>query len=264
MAQNVLTPPDTPEEEGMTLLDHARELRDRLFKAVIALAIGAAVGVVFSERILLILLGPYGASQLLVLSPTSSLTQVFTVSLTFGAILALPFILYQILAFVFPGLMPNEKKWILIGLPFGFILFILGATFAFFVMLPAAVGFLTSIFPTVFKYELTPDEYIPFVAGVMFWMGAAFEMPLIIFILAKANVLNANVLTKHWRWAVVIIAVIAAFITPTPDPINMGIVMVPLLLLYGLSIILAKIARRNAVTPAMLDPEEKVKDADAK
>lgn len=246
-------------EEGMTLLDHVRELRDRLFKAVIALLIGAAVGLFFAERIIQILLGPYGARPLLVISPTSSLTNVFTVALTVGMVLALPFILYQILAFIFPGLMPNERKWILLGLPFGFVLFVLGATFAFFVMLPAAVGFLTGIFPSVFKYDLTPDEYIPFVAGVMFWMGVAFEMPLIIFILAKANVVNARVLQKHWRWAVVIIAVIAALITPTPDPINMSIVMVPLLLLYVFSILMAKLARRNVVTPAMLDPEEEVK-----
>jgi sec-independent protein translocase protein TatC len=259
MAQDI-----TPEEleEGMTLLDHVRELRDRLFKAVIALALGAAVGLAFSERIIQILLEPYGARQLLVTSPTSSLTNVFTVSLTVGAILALPFILYQILAFIFPGLLPSEKKWILLGLPFGFILFVFGATFAFFVMLPAAVSFLTGIFPTVFKYDLTPDEYIPFVAGVMFWMGVAFEMPLIIFILAKANVVNARVLQRNWRWAVVIVAIIAALITPTPDPINMSIVMVPLLLLYAFSIFMAKIARRNAVTPAMLDPEEKVKDVE--
>jgi sec-independent protein translocase protein TatC len=260
MAQNVITtPPDDQPEEGMTLLEHVRELRDRLFKAVVALMIGAGVGLVFSERIIQILIGPYGARQLLVTSPTSSLTNVFTVSLTVGAILALPFILYQILAFVFPGLLPNEKRWILLGLPFGFLLFVLGAMFAFFVMLPAAVSFLTGIFPTVFKYELTPDEYIPFVAGVMFWMGVAFEMPLIIFILAKANVINAHVLKKHWRWAVVGVAIIAALVTPTPDPINMSIVMVPLLGLYGLSIVLAGLARRNAKVPAMLDPEEKVK-----
>lgn len=259
MAQDI-----TPEEleEGMTLLDHVRELRDRLFKAVLALMIGAAVGLAFAERIIQILLEPYGERQLLVTSPTSSLTNVFTVALTVGVILALPFIMYQILAFIFPGLMPNEKKWILLGLPFGFILFVLGATFAFFVMLPAAVGFLTGIFPTVFKYDLTPDEYIPFVAGVMFWMGVAFEMPLIVFILAKANVVNARVLQRNWRWAVVIVAVIAALITPTPDPINMSIVMVPLLLLYVFSIVLAKVARRNAMTPAMLDPEEKVKEVE--
>lgn len=262
MAQNVQSVEEIQTEDGMTLLDHVRELRDRLFKAVIALAIGAAVGLVFAERIIQVLLGPYGARQLLVTSPTSSLTNVFTVSLTFGMILALPFILYQVLAFVFPGLMPNEKRSILLGLPFGFVLFALGATFAFFVMLPAALTFLTGIFPTVFEYRLTPDEYIPFVAGVMFWMGVAFEMPLIIFILAKANVVNANVLKKQWRWAVVIIALLAALITPTPDPINMSIVMVPLLLLYGFSIVMATLARRNPTVPAILDPEEKIEKSE--
>ncbi|MCS7088826.1 MAG: twin-arginine translocase subunit TatC [Thermoflexales bacterium] len=246
-------------EEGMTLMEHLAELRERLIKSVIALVVGAAVGLALSEHILKILLGPYGPSkQLLVTNPLSPLTNVFVVSVTFGAILASPVVLYQILAFVFPGLLPHERRWVLIALPFGFGLFVLGAAFAFFVMLPAAVGFLTSIFPTVFTVALTPDDYIPFVAGVMFWMGVAFEMPLIVFALAKANVLNARVLARHWRWAVIIIAVIAALITPTPDPINMSLVMVPLLLLYGLSILLAALARRNASVPAMLDPEEKV------
>jgi len=243
----------------MTLMEHLAELRERLIKSFIALAVGAVIGLVLSEQILKFLLSPYGPSkQLLVTNPLSPLTNVFVVSVTFGAILASPVVLYQILAFVFPGLLPHERRWVLIALPFGFGLFILGAAFAFFIMLPAAVGFLTSIFPSVFTVALTPDDYIPFVAGVMFWMGLAFEMPLIVFVLAKANVLNARVLVRHWRWAVVIIAVLAALITPTPDPINMSLVMVPLMLLYGLSIVLAALARRNAAVPALLDPEEKV------
>jgi len=261
MAQNSRSVQQVTEDEGMTLADHLRELRERLLKSVIALVVGTAVGLAFAEQILKVLLAPYGpAKQLLVTSPISPLTNVFTVSVTTGAILALPFILYQALAFIFPGLLPHERRWVMIALPFGFGLFLLGVLFAFFVMLPAAVGFLTGIFPSVFNVALTPDDYIPFVAGVMFWMGVAFEMPLIIFVLAKANVINANLLKRHWRWAVVIVAVLAALITPTPDPLNMSIVMVPMLLLYGLSIILAYLARRNATVPALLDPNEKVKE----
>jgi len=261
MSQDIRTVQQAVEDQAMTLADHLRELRERLLKSVIALAIGTAVGLAFAEQILKVLLAPYGpAKQLLVTSPISPLTNVFTVSVTTGAILALPFILYQALAFIFPGLLPHEKRWVLIALPLGFGLFLMGVLFAFFVMLPAAVGFLTGIFPSVFNVALTPDDYIPFVAGVMFWMGVAFEMPLIIFVLAKANVINANLLKRHWRWAVVIVAVLAALITPTPDPLNMTIVMVPLLLLYGLSIILAYLARRNATVPALLDPNEKVKE----
>jgi sec-independent protein translocase protein TatC len=262
MAQDIRTVQQAVEDQAMTLADHLRELRERLLKSVIALAIGTAVGLAFAEQILKVLLAPYGpAKQLLVTSPISPLTNVFTVSVTAGAILALPFILYQALAFIFPGLLPHEKRWVLIALPLGFGLFLMGVLFAFFVMLPAAVGFLTGIFPSVFNVALTPDDYIPFVAGVMFWMGVAFEMPLIVFVLAKANVINASLMKRHWRWAVVIVAVLAALITPTPDPLNMSIVMVPLLLLYGLSIILAYLARRNATVPALLDPDEKVKRA---
>ena len=262
MAQNSRSVQQVTEDEGMTLADHLRELRERLLKSVIALVVGTAVGLAFAEQILRVLLAPYGpAKQLLVTSPISPLTNVFTVSVTTGAILALPFILYQALAFIFPGLLPHERRWVMIALPFGFGLFLLGVLFAFFVMLPAAVGFLTGIFPSVFNVALTPDDYIPFVAGVMFWMGVAFEMPLIVFVLAKANVINASLMKRHWRWAVVIVAVLAALITPTPDPLNMIIVMVPLLLLYGLSIILAYLARRNATVPALLDPDEKVKRA---
>ncbi len=262
MAQDIRTVQQAVEDQAMTLADHLRELRERLLKSVIALAIGTAVGLAFAEQILKVLLAPYGpAKQLLVTSPISPLTNVFTVSVTAGAILALPFILYQALAFIFPGLLPHEKRWVLIALPLGFGLFLMGVLFAFFVMLPAAVGFLTGIFPSVFNVALTPDDYIPFVAGVMFWMGVAFEMPLIVFVLAKANVINASLMKRHWRWAVVIVAVLAALITPTPDPLNMIIVMVPLLLLYGLSIILAYLARRNATVPALLDPDEKVKRA---
>ena len=262
MSQDIRTVQQAVEDQAMTLADHLRELRERLIKSVIALAIGTAVGLAFAEQILKVLLAPYGpAKQLLVTSPISPLTNVFTVSVTAGAILALPFILYQALAFIFPGLLPHEKRWVLIALPLGFGLFLMGVLFAFFVMLPAAVGFLTGIFPSVFNVALTPDDYIPFVAGVMFWMGVAFEMPLIVFVLAKANVINASLMKRHWRWAVVIVAVLAALITPTPDPLNMIIVMVPLLLLYGLSIILAYLARRNATVPALLDPDEKVKRA---
>jgi sec-independent protein translocase protein TatC len=262
MSQDIRTVQQAVEDQAMTLADHLRELRERLIKSVIALAIGTAVGLAFAEQILKVLLAPYGpAKQLLVTSPISPLTNVFTVSVTTGAILALPFILYQALAFIFPGLLPHEKRWVLIALPLGFGLFLMGVLFAFFVMLPAAVGFLTGIFPSVFNVALTPDDYIPFVAGVMFWMGVAFEMPLIVFVLAKANVINASLMKRHWRWAVVIVAVLAALITPTPDPLNMIIVMVPLLLLYGLSIILAYLARRNATVPALLDPDEKVKRA---
>lgn len=260
MAEQVVDQNELNQEEGMSLLEHLRELRDRLFKSVIALVIGTAVGLAFSERVLQFIILPYIQATglpLQTLAPTEALTNVFIISVTVGAILALPVIVYQILAFVMPGLLPKEKIWVFLGVPLSTILFLLGALFTWFIMLPTAIAFLTNIYPSVFKAELTADSYIPFVTGVVFWMGVAFQMPLIIFIMAKANVVNARVLAKQWRYAVVIIAAVAAFITPTPDPINMSIVMAPLLLLYVLSIGMAALARRGKTTPPMLDPDEK-------
>ena len=257
MAQQVIKPDELEQEEGMSLLDHLRELRDRVFKGVIALVIGFVIGLLLSQQILLFIKTPY-SDQLMVTGPVEALTNVFTVSLTFGAAIAMPVIVYQILAFIMPGLLPNEKKWIFIGVPLATLLFLLGAAFAWYLFFPNAIAFLISIYPNVFKYSLTPDEYVPFVMSLVFWIGVAFEMPLFIFVLAKANVVTSRLLIKQWRYAVVIIAILAALLTPTPDPINMSIVMTPLLILYVLSIGMAALARRGSSTPALLDPEEKL------
>lgn len=255
MAQQAIdpNPNELSQEEGMTLLDHLREIRDRLFKAVIALVIGFCIGIAISQQVLTIIAAPYG-KPLQVISPTEGIGNVFTVAITVGAALAMPVIVYQVLAFMMPGLLPNEKKWIYMGVPFATILFVTGAAFAWFLFLPSAINFLTNIYPTVFTYNLTPDQYVPFVMGLVFWIGLAFELPLLIFILAKANVVTASVLAKQWRYAVIVIAIAAAMITPTPDPINMSIVMAPLLVLYVMSIGMAAIARRGKTTPALLDP----------
>ena len=257
MADQVVNQDKMSQEEGMTLLEHLREIRDRLFKAVLALLVGSAIGLALSNQILIFVIEPY-KQLLLTINPTESLTTVFTVSVTVGAALAMPVMVYEILAFVMPGLLPNERKWLFMGVPFATVLFLMGATFAWIILMPTAIAFLTTIYPNVFHTQLTADNYIPFVMGVVFWIGVAFEMPLIVFVLAKANVVNARVLAKQWRYAIVFIAVLAAFITPTPDPINMSIVMAPLLVLYVFSIGMAAVARRGKTTPAMLDPDEKV------
>ena len=246
-------------EAGMTLMDHVREIRDRVLKIVIALAIGGMIGFAVSERALAILIQPYG-DKLLATTPMEALTNVFTVSLTISAVLALPFILYQFLAFIMPGLYDHEKRGIYVGLPFGFVLFLIGSAFAWYVMVPNGLAFLKGIYPTVFNAQWKGEEYIPFVTGLLFWIGVAFEMPLIVYLLARANVVTGHVLAKNWRYAVLIIAILSAIITPTPDPVNMGLVMAPLLVLFGISIVLAYVARRNSVVPAILDPDEKVKE----
>ncbi len=109
-------------------------------------------------------------------------------------------------------------------------------------MLPAAISFLSTFQSEIFKSDWRADAYIPFVTSLMFWIGVSFETPLIIFFLAKLHIVTASMLLKGWRFAIVIIAVVAAMITPTVDPFNMLLVMAPLILLYFFSVLLAKLA----------------------
>jgi sec-independent protein translocase protein TatC len=255
-----------PQGDGMSILDHVRELRDRLFRVAIAVVIGSSVGWFFRNELIQWLAVPYdvhlksqGATSggLQTLGVPDQLTVAATVSITVGAIIAFPMIVWQILAFVAPGLYPHEKRWMFFAVPFGLLLFIGGSAFAYFGMLPTMIPFLVGILdPAIVRPDLNLADYVTFVTGVLFWMGVAFEMPVIMFVLAKFNVISARVMVKQWRYAIVAVAIIAAVITPTPDPVNMGIVMAPLLILYGFSIIMALIARRGAQTPAMLDPNE--------
>lgn len=252
-----------PQEAGptMSLLDHVRELRDRIFRIAIAMVIGSVIGYYFRNELLELLKRPY-PGQLLAGGVPDQLTVAATIAITVGAILAFPVIVWQVLGFVAPGLYPHEKRWLFFAVPFGLVLFAAGSTFAYVLMLPTMIPFLLGILdPGTVANLLRLDDYVTFVTGVLFWMGVAFEMPVIMFVLAKLNVVSARMLTKYWRYALVAMAVIAAVITPTPDPVNMGIVMVPLIVLYGFSIVMAAIARRGAPIPAMLDPSEQDKEA---
>ena len=259
-ATTEVTDGDENSGEEMSLLDHLREVRNRVFVSAIALSVGTAISFLLTPWLLKIITAPLGIDKKLVVTdPLSGITSTFGVSLTAGAVIALPVILYQLIAFILPGLLPKEKNWLRFGFPVALMLYALGAAFAWFVFVPNAITFLTSWMQESFEYLIKSDEYLPFVSGIVFWMGFAFEMPLIMFLLAKVNVLSARVLSKNWRYAVIIIAIIAAFITPTPDPINMGLVMLPLLVLYGVSIVMVWIARRHATVPALLDPDEKLR-----
>jgi len=147
------------------------------------------------------------------------------------------------LGFVMPGLTDREKRWVRIAIPLSSVFFLLGVSFCYFVMLPAAIPFLVSFLGV----KTTPrlSNYIDFITNFMFWLGVSFELPLVVFILAKIKILNASMLAKQWRIAVVVIAVVAAVVTPTPDPVNMSLMMAPLMVLYVLSIFFAFLARRG-------------------
>lgn len=226
------------------LTPHLAELRRRLVVAVIAVAIGAVVGFAFTEPILHVLARPVGGLEnLQAIELTESVGVYMRVALVVGGILAMPVIVYEVVAFVTPGLLPHEKRTLYIALPFIVLSFVAGAAFAYFVMLPVAIPFLANFGGIEGNFRIS--SYVGFVTRVVFWVGVAFETPLVIALLARIGVVTPQQLIHAWRYAVVGIAVAAALITPTPDPVNMAIVMVPLLGLYGLSIILAKFMYRQ-------------------
>ncbi len=225
----------------MTLLEHLEELRDRLVKAAVAVFVTTLLAATFTTQILELLIAPYG-QRLQVLGPTEGISVYFRVALTGGLILAMPVLVYQFLLFVLPGLEEKEKRYVFWGVPFASLLFLVGAAFAWFILIPAAVGFLSSWQTDIFIQEWQSKQYIPFVTSLVFWIGISFETPLILFILTKAGVVTPRFLVQQWRFAVVIISIAAAMITPTVDPFNMALVMLPLFLLYGLSILLSYLA----------------------
>lgn len=227
----------------MSIFEHLDELRKRVTKAALALVLCTLVGVAVATPVLEFLQMPYGR-EFTVLGPTGGVTAYFRVALTVGAILASPVITYQLLMFILPGLTRREKRVLLMSLPAIALLFGIGVLFAWFLLIPPALGFLSGFQPTLFKPEWTADLYLGFVTTLVFWMGAAFETPLIFFVLATLSLVQPGVLWRNWRIAIIGAAVAAAVITPTVDPVNMTLVMGPLLTLYGISIVLVAVGNR--------------------
>jgi sec-independent protein translocase protein TatC len=229
-------------EFQMDLFEHLNELRSRLFKALIGLVVTTIASFALADRFLQLLARPIGGLQKLqAIEVTESIGVFMRVALLSGVILAMPIIVYQLLSFIMPGLHPNEKKWLYLSVPFASLLFLSGVVFSYLVMLPAAVPFLTSFLGI--NANIRISNYINFVTNLMFWIGVSFETPLLVFVLAKMHIVNGKMLAKQWRIALVVIAVIAAMVTPTVDPVNMGLLMAPLFVLYLLSVLLAFLAK---------------------
>ena len=231
-------------EQPTVLLEHISALRKHLFRAVIALFITTGISFVFATQILDFLAEPIGGiEKLQAIEVTESIGAFMRVSLLSGFALAFPYILFEVFTFVNPGLKKRERVLILMSLPFAAMLFIAGLAFAWFVMLPTALPFLLQFMDIITKPR--PSNYIRFVTNLMFWIGIAFQFPLVIFVLASLGIVRAETLVRGWRIAIIGIAVLAAVVTPTVDPVNMGLVMLPMIILYFFSIFLAKIAQRS-------------------
>jgi len=247
--------PDAEETstKEMSLWEHVGELRKRLLWALVAMIITTGVCAAFGQDLIRILARPIGGVDVLVsIEVTENVGVFMRVALLGGFILAFPVILWQLLGFVLPGLTEKERRSVLLAIPFATILFAAGVLFAYYVMLPAALPFLISFI----GIKTTPrlSNYFSFVTSLLFWIGVSFESPLVVYVLARLRLVTAKTLISQWKIAIVVIAVLAAFITPTPDPVNMGLLMVPLSFLYVLSILMAALAARG-LKPEMVSEQ---------
>lgn len=247
ITEEVIDPPAAASEdagERMTLLDHLRELRDRLVRIVIALVVATAASFIFSDYLIDVLSVPIGGRMALeAIDVTENMGVFIRVSLLAGVTLAMPILIYQVLAFIVPGLTRDERRLLWYIIPGATFLFLCGVAFTYFVMLPIAVPFLISFLGIPTKPR--PSTYFGFVTRMMLFVGAAFETPLIMAFLSRIGIITPQALSKYRRYAIVLIAVLAAVITPTIDPLNMGLVMAPLLVLYEIGVILARIMYRK-------------------
>ncbi len=233
-----VNPTDLPPEDGMGILDHLKEFQGRVIRAVIAVAITTSLSFFFVSDLLKALSAPYGG-KLLVLEPTEGISIFIRVGLTMGIAIASPIIIYQILAFVIPGLTPKELRLMRFVVPMSFILFLIGASFAWFLMIPTAIEYLATFGPEIFQVEFSSRGYVPFVMQLTMWIGVAFEMPLVMMFLAQLGFVTPKMLIQGWRLAVVGCVIAASVITPTVDPFNMALVALPLMGLYIISILFA-------------------------
>ncbi len=231
--------------------EQVEALRMHLLRAVIGIAIGVGIAFLFTPQLLAFLARPIGGIQNLVaIEVTESIGVYMKVALVGGLAISLPYVAFELWFFAAPGLRPRERRFGLIGIPLAAVFFIAGMAFTYFALLPSALPFLLNF--AGIQAHVRPASYFGFVTGLMFWIGVAFEFPLVIYVLTAIGLIKPQPLARNWRIAVVIISVVAAAITPTVDPVNMSLVMAPMILLYFISIGLSYMAYS-----AREKPEEK-------
>lgn len=234
-----------PADEGMmTLREHLVEFRWRLTISVVAILVCSLAFWPFKDLIFELLQSPLGQDvRLQQIEPTEAFFSFFKVAVLGGIGIASPVVLYQIMAYVSPGLYPNEKRIFYASIPAMLAMFFIGVMFCWFVILRFTLNFLTGFAPEDINTELSIDSYVSFVARMLLVVGLVFETPFAIFLLAKFRIVSAKRLKGFRRYAIVVIVILAAVITPTPDPFTQMAVAIPMYALYELGVLLAGLAR---------------------
>jgi len=236
-------------EVEMSFLDHLEELRWRLIYAIIGIVLGSIAAWIFIEPLVeVVLLKPARDSGAVLqnLRPFGQLFLYVQVAIVVGIVATLPNLFYQLWRFISPALKKNEKKYILSIVIFSTLCFLAGIAFAYFVMLPLALKFAAEFGTEAIKNEFAINEYMSIIISVMLASGFVFELPMISFFLTKLGILTPAFMRKYRRHAIVVILVLAAFLTPGADPVSQIVLAVPLVLLYEISILISKISVKKS------------------
>ena len=230
----------------MTLADHLEELRSRLLKSAIAVMICLVGGVWLSWRVLDAIADSANVTndQMQVISPTENFVVWMKLILYIAIALAMPVLIYQLMAFLVPGLTRRERRYVLRAVPFVFLMFCAGAAFAFYVLAPRALDFLSTFGLDYFRWDPRASEVIQFYLTLMLGMGLIFELPVVMYALALIGVMNAKRYARFRKYALILGMIAAAIITPTPDPFNMAMVAIPTYALYEVGILLSRTVRK--------------------
>ena len=239
-------------DKELSLHGHLAELRKRLTISAAALVAGAGVAFAFHRMIFDVLMIPAQGfeslrdQKLIFTHVTEMIGITMKVSLMGGFVLAFPVILYQIFSFVAPGLTAREKRFLYALFPGAILSFAAGAAFSYFALLPPALNFLLWFGTDIATPMIRIGDYMNKVITLIFWMGVAFETPLVIFFLSKIGLVTPRSLARQRRFAVVVAFIVGALATTTIDPLNQSLVALTIMLLYEVGILLAKLARRGS------------------
>jgi sec-independent protein translocase protein TatC len=232
--------PDQPFSGSMPFLEHLEDLRGRLLKSLVAVVVLSLVAFYFSDELMTFIVLPVGEIKLHVTEVTGSFYAYLKVSLISGILAASPIVFYQLWSFIAPGLYSHEKASVLPLVLVSTLLFLIGASFCYLVVLPFSLKFLIGFSGDLLSPIITVGSYLTFAGMLMLAFGFGFEMPVVAYFLGKVGIISSRFLSKGRRYAIVLILIISAILTPTPDIATQLMLAGPLYLLYEISIILVK------------------------
>ncbi len=224
-----------PKEKEMSFLDHLEEFRSRLIKCLVTIIIFSIIAFFYSDKLIDFIAKPLPGVYFM--GPAEAVYVRMKIAMILGAIISSPVILYQLWQFVVPGLLEKEVKVVVPLVILSTLSFLIGSSFAFFVVLPYMIKFLLSFGTDKLHPWIKIDDYLSFIGYTTLIFGAVFELPIVSYFLGKIGIISSMTLKKGRRYAIVAILILAAFVTPTPDVFNMMLLAVPLYVLYEVSII---------------------------